>query len=267
MRGKMDFRRKFSLKHLLCLLYLLALLLLIALLAKERRLNESPFSLSSATATTTREGDVLTFQGRKFPADLKGPCSASNLVNDKALLWHLLDGTSTKSVDATEHFALVSCFGNKLISLNLSELDLPQFLGSIELPANIVNIKIINDMALVAMERHAGIALVNLQDPAAMNLVTIYPLAGLVTSMLVDRNTVYFANMYGGLGRIDLSAETPVLQELVSLESPWRMALQGSKLAVGTMKGNVHLFNLPDEGSPVEVGRLVRAECPRGCAD
>ncbi len=260
----MDIRRTFSLKHLLCLLYLLALLLLVALLTNERRREAQPFTLSGSSATTNQEVGVLSIHGGKFSPGLKGVL-ASNLVNEKARLWQLLATTSTRSVDVAKQIALVSCDGQKLISISLSAGE-PHFLGSLDLPANITGIEISGDTALVALERHAGFSLIDIRDPSDMKLVARYPLAGLVSNMIVDRNTVYFTNLADGLGRIDLSAKHPVPEMLVTLEKPWRLALQGARLAVGTIKGKVHLFNRPDKGPLIEAGSLDFPQNVRGVA-
>lgn len=258
----MDVKSRFSLKPLFCLVYLLTLLVLVALLNHERGREARPFTLAGASVTAGREGGVLSLEGGRFSSDLKGVL-ASNLVNEKAQLWQRLDGVSTKSVDVAQRLAL-ACFEQTLVSLSLAEPESPQFLGSIKLPADLIGVRIINDMALVAMERHAGLALIDLHDPSNLRLVAQYPLSGMVTSMAIDRSTVYFVDMYRGLGRIDLSAKQPVLEQLVSLDSPWRLAMQGSRLAVGTLKGNVHLFNLSGDGPLAEAGILRFPQNVRG---
>ncbi len=252
-----------SYKYLL--LYVAALLLLVALLVTELQHDRPPFVLESASGLMQSGQPTISVNGEHFHSGLKGVL-AKNLVNQKALLWHLLDDATIKAVDVHEQLALVSCYGNKLVSIRLHEGEAPELLGSIDLPDDVRMIKIIGRRALVMMKRHAGMALIDLQHPEDMKRIASYPLPGLVTSMVADRDTVYYADMYRGLGRIDLAAEKPALETLVELKSPWSMAMEGKRLVVGSLEGGVTLFNLSASGLPVEVGRLALNTDIRGVA-
>ena len=261
----MSIRRNISLKHPLILLYVLVLLILVALLVNLQQRDYQPFSLSHSVVTEDQEGAALSIYGNNFYPGLKGVL-AKNLINEKAHLWHQLVDVPSRGIVVEGELALVSCYKNKLVSIGLGKGEYPQFLGSIELPDTIKQIKIVGHQALVGMPRHTGLSLVDLQDPEALKFVAYFPVAGLVSSMAVDRSSVYFTDIYEGVSRIDLSAKSPAPEKMVSLESPWRIALQGKKLVVGTLKGRIHLFDIAQSGQLVDAGSLDFPASVRGVA-
>ncbi len=246
-------KRKFSLRHLLALCYLLTFLFLLALLVRENQRDEL-FSLSHASAEG-KETAALSIYGDGFHSGIRGVLTQS-LVNENALLWHQLVDVPVRAIDIKEDIALVSCYRNKLVSIDLQQDTGPKFLDSIELPNTIRNIKIVGDQVLVGMSRHTGFSLINMKDPKALKLVTHFSAKGLISSIAADRNSVYFTDIYEGLFRIDLSVINPVPEKVVSLESPWQVALQDKMLVVGTRKGRVHLFDISQNGQLVAVGSL-----------
>ena len=251
----MDIRQHHSIKPLLLLVYLLAVLILVALLIDDYRREIREFSLSRAVTMAGPHAD-LSVHGENFHADLKGVV-VNSLVNEKALIRHLLPDMPSKSVDVQEGLALASCNGSRLISIGMPEGEPPKLLGSIEMPDSIAQIMILGDRALVALLNRSGLALVDLRNPGDLQLVEHYALNGLVASMARHQDSVYFADIYQGVGRIDLSAENPVPELLVELDSPWRMSLHGGRLVAGTMKGGVHLFNIARDGRLVAVADFV----------
>ncbi len=207
----------------------------------------------------------MSIYGNDFYPGLKGVL-AKNLVNEKAYLWHQLVDVPSMGIVVEGELALVSCYRNKLVSLGLGKGEDPEFLGSIELPDTIKQIKIVGHQALVGMSRHTGLSLIDLQDPESLKLVAYFPVAGLISSMAVDQSSVYFTDIYEGVSRIDLSAKAPAPEKMVSLQSPWRIALQGKKLVVGTLKGRIHLFDIAQNGQLVEAGSLDFPASVRGVA-
>ncbi len=258
-------KRKASLRHLLTLIYILTVVLVIALLIRASQSDEPPFSLSHASAEGDQEAVVLSLYGEAFHTGIRG-VFAKSLVNEEALAWHQLAGIPSTAIDVKNDLALVACSENKLVSIGLHDGQSPELLSSIDLPDTIRQIKIVGDLALLGLQLHAGLFLVDLKDPGALNLVRNYPLSGFVTSMVVDRSVVYFTEIYKGVGRIDLSLENPVPEMLVSLNSPWRMTLQANRLAVGTIKDGVLLFNVAQDGQLIKVGSLDYLENVRGVA-
>lgn len=254
-----------SLRHLLILLYLLIVILLVCLLVRERQSDEPPFSLSQASVGHQHGSVMLSLSGEAFHSEVRGVL-AKSLVNEESLLWQLLAGVPAKAVDVKNNLALVSCYAKKLVSVELHDGNRPELLGSIELPETIRQVKIVGDQALVGLQRHAGFSLVDLSDPRALRLVKNYPLAGFVTSMVANQSIVYYTDIYQGVGRFDLSVENPVPEPLVPLDSPWRIALQGNRMAVGTMKGTVHLFNVTQRGLLSKAGELNFPGNVRGVA-
>ena len=247
-------KRKFSLRLLLALCYLLTFVFLMVLLVRENQRDEL-FFLSKASAEKKKEFTTLSIYGDDFHSGIRGVLTQS-LINENALLWHRLVDVPIRAIDIKGDIALVSCYRNKLVSIDLQQDTGPKFLDSIELPDTIRNIKIVGDQVLVGMRRHAGFSLVDMKDPKALGLVTHFPAEGLISSIAADRNSVYFTDRYEGLFRIDLSALNPVPEKLVSLESLWQVALQDKMLAVGTLKGRVHLFDISQNGQLVAVGSL-----------
>jgi len=241
----MEISKQMKAKYLLSLLYLLALLLVACLLLNEQRRQGMLLSLSDAALTSQQGVNSLSLYGENFHQGLKGVL-VSSLVNEKAMIWHLLANVSTKSVDVAGDLALISCYDNKLVSVGFFQQGLPKLLSSIELPGKINQIQIVGDRAVVGLERHAGIALIDIRNPDVMKLLEHYPMTGMVSSMVVQQGKVYFVDRDNGIGRIDLSSDKPVLEPLIALNSAWRIALSGNKLAVGTLDGSLQLFNLDD---------------------
>jgi hypothetical protein len=264
-------KRKFPLRRLLVLCYLLTFVLLMALLVQENQRDEL-FSLSHVSsekkeASTEKENEftALSIYGDDFHSGIRGVLT-QNLVNENALLWHHLVGVPVSAIDVKEGLALVSCYKNKLVSIDLQQGTGPKFLGSIELPNTIRQIKIVGDQVLVGMRRHAGLALIDMKDPKALKLVAHFPATGSISSITADRSSVYFTDVYEGLFRINLSAKNPVPEKVVSLKSSWQVALQGKMLAVGTLKGHVYLFDISQDGPLVAVGSLDYPVNVRGIA-
>ncbi len=258
-------KRNASLKPLLILLYLLVVALLIALLVSEHQGDKPPFSLSHASAEKEQTPAVVSIYGAGFHSDIR-VVMAENLVNEEALIWQQLDGISAKAIDVKNDLALVACYEKKIVSIDLHGGKNPKILGSLDLPGSVRQIKIVGDQALVGMQRHEGFYLIDLKDPKALKLGRHISGSGLVSSMVADRNIVYLTDVFQGVGRIDLSVKNPVLEILASIESPWRIALQGNRLAVGTLKGRVYLFEIIQDGQLLETGSLDFPANVRGIA-
>ena len=261
----MPSKRNILLRHPLILLYVLVLLLLVALSVSLEQRDDTPFSLSHSVVTDGPVPATLAIYGNNFHAGLRGVL-VKNLVNEKALLWHQLVDTPCRGIAVKGGLALASCYGNKLISLDLHQGEAPQYLGSIDLSDTISLVKIVGNQALVGMKRHAGLSLVDLKDPEALQLGIHFPMAGLLSSMVVDRSSVYFTNTQEGIGRIGLSGKDPAPEKMVSLKFSWRIALQDKKLVVGNLKGRVHLFDVSASGQLVEVGDIEYPSNIRGVA-
>ena len=258
-------RRHVSLRHLLVLLYVIAASLLIALLVREVSGDQPLFSMSQASIEDQPGPAVLSVSGDAFHPGIKGVL-AQDLVNEKALLSHHLIGIPAKAFDIRGDLALVSCYREKVVSLELHDGKNPSFLGSLELPGTVNQIKIVGDRALMAMSAHSGLALVDLQDPSALKLVRYYPLQSFVSDMTVDQDSIYYTTLHQGVGRVDLSAENPVPELLAAIDSPMHIDLQGNRLAVGTSGGRVQLFAITQDGQLVEVGALDYPRDVRGVA-
>lgn len=258
-------KQKVSLRHLLVLFYVITVMLLIALLVRERHSEMPPFSLSHVSIEQTGNSTALSVFGEKFHSDLKG-VFARSLANENALLWHQLSGAPSAALDVKGDLALVSCKGNMLVSIGLHDGTSPEILGSVQLPGTARQVRIAGDHALVALQRYAGFVLVDLKDPRTLKLVGHYPQQGFVLSMVVDRSIIYYADFYYGIGRIDLSAKNPAPERLVSVSSPWRIALQDNKMVVGTTKDGVHLFDITEAGRLIEAGHLESPAAVRGVA-
>ncbi|GEM_PF-6770945 len=254
-------KRKFSLRYLLVLCYLITFVVLMVLLVRENQ-RDQLFSLShasvekkEATVEKQKEFTSLSLYGDDFHFGIRGVLT-QRLVNENALQWHRLVDIPVRAIDIEGKLALVSSHRNKLVSIDLQQGADPKFLGSIELPNTIKQIEIVGDQALVGMRRHAGLSLVDLKDPRALELVSHFPVDGLISSMVADQGSVYFTDVYEGLFRIDLTVKDPVPEKIISLKSSWQVALQGKRLVVGTLKGRVFLFDISPGGQLVAVGSL-----------
>ncbi|MDT8443428.1 MAG: hypothetical protein RQ722_03990 [Desulfuromonadales bacterium] len=248
-------KRKFSLKNLLILSYALTVVVLSLLLVSGTQDDQLSFSLSQTSIENAEESETLAIYGEDFHAGIRG-LSATSFVNEDALLWHQLIGIQSTAIDVKDDLALIACYGKTLVSIGLHDDKNPEILDSLELPDSIRQIKIAGDQALVSLQRHSGVALIDVKDPGNLKLVRHYPLQGLVLNMVVAQDTIYYSDLYQGVGRLVLSAKNSVPELLVPLESPWRMALQDNKLVVGTVKDGVYLFDITQGGQLIEAGRL-----------
>ncbi len=258
-------KRRASKRHLFFLIYILVVVLLFSLWVHERQGDESLFSLSDISSVKRNGSVTLSCYGEAFHSGVRGVL-AKSLVNEEALLWQLLAGVPSKAIDVKNNLALAGTYSNKLVSLGLQDGKGPEFLGSIDLPDSIREIKIVGDQAIVGMTRHAGFSLVDLKDPRALKLVRNIPGTGLVQEMVVDGSILYYTDFYQGVGRIDLSVGDSVPELLVSLDSPWRISLQNNRLVVGTVKGGVHLFDIAQDGKLIESWSLDYQVNVRGVA-
>ena len=247
---------------LLLAVYGLAVVFVLVLMIRQTKSESRSFSLSHLSTHREQGLTALSVHGESLHSGIRG-LLAKNLVNEEALLWRQLAGIPVKAIDVSDNLALISCQTRTLVSIGTQD---GQVLGSLELPDAINEIKIVGEQALVWLSRHSGFALVDIKDPKSLKLVRHYPVQGFVTSTVADHNIIYYTDLYQGVGRIDLSAENIAPEMLMLLDSPWRIALQGNKLAVGTTKGQVHLYDLNQDGRLSEAGSLNYQENVRGVA-
>lgn len=257
--------REVALRHLCIIAYLFVILILVFLIIREKKEDAPAFSLSDVATTSGRDPAVVSISGKGFHPGIQ-IVSARSFVNENAFLWKSLSNVRTRSLDVENNLALVTCSDNKLVSLRLDGNKPPTFLGSIDLPSPVKKILIVGDQALVATQRHAGIYLVSLKDPEALEIIANYQMSGLVADLVADRKMVYFADTFRGLGRIDLAADNPVPEIVEPMDSPWKIDLQGDKLVVATVKGKVRLFNISQAGELLEAGRFDSHLNVRGVA-
>lgn len=248
-------RRGVSLKLLVLLTYLLLLALTFTLLVNEF-LGEVPvFSILHTNMERPSGKTTLEIYGEHFHSGVKGVL-ARNLVKEEATLWHHYKELPFRFFDKRKNLVLASYRSNKLVSISLADEAAPKLLGSIETEGLITRIKIIGNKAVVGTSRSSGVFLVDVSNPEHLTLSAHYPAEGSVHSIVEGQGFVYFAGVGLGVARLDLAEKKPELVTLANLDSPWRMAIQGKRLAVATLKGRVHLFEIGGEGQLVEVGTL-----------
>ncbi len=244
------------LKYLALLTYLLLLAVVFTLLVKEWPDKEPVFSLSGI-GTKINSGQVtLEVYGEHFHSGIKGVLTKS-LVNEEALLWHHYKDIPFRVFDKRENLLLASYRSNKLVSLSLSDEAAPKLLGSIDVAGIVGQIKLIDNMAVVGMTRSHGVSIIDMIDPERLTIAAHFPIAGSVFSIVEGHGFVYVTGVGMGVARLDLTEKKPEIVTFAKLDSPWRMAIQGQRLAVATLKGRVHLFEIRGAGQPpVEVGSL-----------
>jgi hypothetical protein len=258
--------RKFYLRHLLVLIYLLALGLVLSLVVYEESLDRESFILSDSTVVANPKPSTLSIPGENFSVGLKG-VTAQTLVNERALLWRQFAGVPVREIDVKGDLLLATSHGKgRLVSLKLNDGKTPKLLDSIQLPETIKQIKIFKDKALVGMHGYGGYALIDLQDPGDLTLVSHTPFTGLISSMVVVGEFIYFTDIYEGIGRINMADDRHALENLVSLDSSWRLARRGNLMVAGTLKGKVHLYDISRDGQLHEVGKLSYSTNVRGVA-
>ena len=261
----MSTRSRVSLTLPLFFVYLLLVLLTIALLLRDWGINQPAFSLATSELVDTSEKKGLELHGENFHSGMKGVLSKV-MLNEDALLWHRFTDVPFRAIEIRDKLGLLSLRADKLLSMSLSEEGIPSLLDSINLPGNVSQIEIVGRKALVGMTQGAGVSLVDMNDPMDLKQVANYPLPGPVLSMVAENGVVYLAGSHMGVSRLDLEAENPVIEKLATLDSSWRMAIQGERLAVGTLNGRVHLFDIDRAGVFAETNVLDFESQVRGVA-
>ena len=235
--------------------YLLLVLLVIALLLRGLDINRPAFSLVTSELVDVSERKVLELRGENFHSGMKGVVSKV-LLNEDALLWHHFADIPFRAIEMSGNLGLISHRVNKIVSLSLPEGGKPSLLDSVNMPGSVSQIEIVGRKALVGMMKGAGVSLVDMSEPSALKLGANYPFPGGVLSMVAEDGFVYFAGSHMGVSRLNLEVEKPVVEKLATLDSPWRMAIQGERLAVGTLNGRVHLFDVDRSGALSEANAL-----------
>jgi len=261
----LDTKLRVSLKPALFLVYLLMIVLVVALLVREEGFNTSSFLLTNSRLLDDLDAKTLVVEGENLHSGIKGVL-AKTLINEDALLWHQFTDIPLRVFDVREKIGLFSYKGGRLVSGSFSEKGKVELRGALSASGGVGKIKIIDNKALIGLTRGEGVSLVDMSDPENLKLMSNYPLEGLVTSMVTAKNTFYFAGYRSGVLRLDLDAENPVPEKLVDMDSPWCMAIDGRRVAVGTLKGVVALFEIDKTGRLVEVGRLDFPGQVRGVA-
>jgi len=257
---------RFSMKHLLVLLYFLALCLLLVLLRRET-LGDSPlFSLSQTVSPATSGSAIVSAKGENLRPGLKG-ITTNSLINEDALVWRQFENTNATEIAVNGNLMLAACAEKgKIVSLRLNDVGAPEQLGSIRLPASIARIEIVGDRAFVGMPRHNGYALLDLKDPEDIKLIARRFETGLVSDLVVKGSSLYYTDIYAGIGRIDMASQNPTAELLVPMDSPWRIDRIGEKLVAGSLKGKLKLYNITMQGSLREVGEITYPGNVRGVA-
>lgn len=243
--------------HGLVLVYYLLLLALVGLLVSQERPVAEPVSLTEVVTSEARGRTRLAIAGQGFHPGLHGLLAESTVVAE-ARQWRFLRDVLLRNLAVAEgeDLALVSSYGSKLISLSLAAGRAPVVLGSLDMPASIEQVRIIGDQALVGLKGVAGLALVDLGDPKAMRLVAVFGPTVNFMDMVVDGQVVYLVDLLAGIGVLDLAAESPHVAIVDTLESVWRIALADQRLVVGTIKGEVRLYETLGSGQVKKVGNF-----------
>lgn len=198
----------------------------------------------------------LSLQGQALHKNVR-ILHAARVIDDRARLWEVLPGTSVQAVAVADQVALAACFINRLVSIDLSIPGQPDLLGSLELPSYIKKVVTVGQMALVSMAAGDGLALVDLSNPAEMELVALYPNEGSIADLVVSGGYAYYADLHQGLGRINLTAEKKVLEVVDPLRKPWRVATSGRRLIAASLSGELSLYELSREGQLEKAGTLM----------
>jgi hypothetical protein len=261
----LDTKFRVSSKPALFLVYLLMIVLVVALLVREEGFNTSSFLLTNSRLLDDLDAKTLVVEGENLHSGIKGVL-AKTLINEDALLWHQFTDVPLRVFDVKGKRVLFSYKGGKLVSGAFPEKAKVKLQGALSVAGDVLKLKIIDSKALVGLTRGQGLSLVDMSDPENLKLMSHYPLEGIVSSMVTAKNSFYFTGYKSGVLRLDLDAENSVPEMLVDMDSPWCMAIDGKRVAVGTLKGVVALFEIDKTGRLVEVGRLDFPGQVRGVA-
>lgn len=240
------------------LAYFLLLLVLVGALVWQSRPDAEPVGLTEVVASEVQGGTRLNIKGVGLQTTLHGLLSET-VVEDEARQWLFLQQLSLRNlaVSAREDLALVSARGNKLISLSLAKGRLPVVLGSLDMPGQIEQVRIIGDRVLVGLKKSAGVALVALEEPQAMRLLTVFGPTVSLMDLVADGQIVYLADRVRGVGVLDLAAESPQLGFADEADGLWRIALADKRLVAGRLSGAAQLYEILSPGHLKKVGEVA----------
>ncbi len=255
---------KISSWHLPVLAYSLALGALVTIIAGEKWRIDVPVSMTRAVVTENHDSKTsLAIHGGGMHGNVR-VLHAANMVDERARTWEILPGISVRAVAVKGRIALAACFINKLTSVDLSTPGGPTLLDSLELPAHIKTVRIVGNRALVGMAHDKGMAIIDLSHPEELKLSAIIPLKGSVADMVTVGESIYYADIYRGLGRINLAVENPSPEFLDAPDKPWRLAVSGNRLVAASVDNNLFFYNISPEDSVEKAGTLNLPDLNKG---
>ena len=253
-----------SYRHLLVLVYLLVLGLLVALISNEKRRTSMPVSVTHATYQKIRSSTALLSLHGERMHDGARILRAADVADDRPIQFEILPGVSVRAIAVKEQFALVGCFKNKLVSVDLSTRGGPTLLGSLELPGYISEITVVGRRALVGMARNGGMAIVDFSQPEDLQLQAHFPSEGSIVDMVAVGDQVYFADIYRGLGSVSMVGKNSPPKILDAMDSPWRIAVSGDRMVVATLHGSLVFFDLSRGEEIKRVGTMDFPDLDKG---
>lgn len=222
--------------------FLLLIVLSLASNLLPLRRQSPPLELDQVERHDSPDSSALLVRGSGLHPDLKA------VITREA--WSV-DQRSSQIFEQQTVSALAKTAGTLLLAIDSTRLVVCgreagypwRIQGSIDLPSPIADIVIWNNQALASLARNQGIAVIDLDEPKKPHLLDIIPVSGLVQDLQVVDNALYFTDLYQGVGVYDLGrpGSAAVLLDR-NVDSPWRMAVHEQKVAVGTSKGQVHLY-------------------------
>lgn len=237
------------------LVYGLMVLTLVGLLVWQGRPETEPAALARVVQDEAQGRTRLRMEGTGLHAGLRGVLAATS-VDAEAAQWRVLDNVIVRNlaVSDQEDLALISCFGTKLISLALSGDNAPVVLGSLDMPGRVEQIRIVGDLAVVGMGKFAGVALVDLREPQAMQIKAVLQGTDIIVDMAIAGQVVYLVDWGSRLLALNLAEKPAKLTVADALESPWRVAVNGNRLVVCSLAGSVHHYEITGHGQVKKTG-------------
>lgn len=206
----------------------------------------------------------LLLTGEGFGRDTRALLVAETQIDEQP---QFLDGRLSRGLWSDGRTLLTSYDGNLLLNLRVESDGGFQILGSTRLPGRISQVVKVGERALVSL-MNGGFWLVDLSDPARLELVEELESDGtetlLVKDMLTYGERVYAPAKDGRLTIFDMSLRKPLVKSLPIGGQPWRAAIHQDRLVIGSLEGELQLFELDAAGMPRPVGHMAFEKDIRG---
>lgn len=245
--------------------YLLALLVMFIQVNPEPFDGSQPLAVKQAVLEQGPGGPLkVQLEGQGFAAELKAALLPR--VRSAGSSYQQLLDLPIRAMEFLGNGTLLLGADDRLLSLDLQSGKHPVVTGSVELPGKVGALARIGDRVVVGMPKPGGFSLVDVSDPQSPHYERSIRHQGNVMEMVPHEERIYIADFVNGLMVLDLSQPSARLTTHPGPKAAFRVAHHQRRLALGSVTGELWLYDLDAAGLPQEAGRLRLSDQVRGLA-